>query len=272
MYLNRILLISLLLLTTLTGWNQNVISAGNDTTICPNNSVTLTGTIGSYSPNPPTQVLFGPSPGYTTYDDGFSTNWAPIGFTFTYYGNNYTQLLISSNAYLSFTGTPGGYSPWSIASPIPNAANPLNAIMAPWQDTYPGLSGVGSVRYKTVGNAPNRIFIVEYLDIPMFSCGTTFCYGAQIKLFEGTNVIETHIANKPLCSSWNMGRAIHGTHNAAGNIGHPVPGRNSPTQWGPPWMAKDLRPTETMPIPLPIFLFHPPICRIQSILLPFSGW
>ena len=43
-------------------------------------------------------------------------------------------------------------------------------------------------------------------------------------LFEGTNIIETHIAQKVLCPTWNSGSAIHGLHNTTGTIAHVVTG------------------------------------------------
>lgn len=216
-------------LSTLTVTSHaQLITVGNDTTICPGQSVTLTATVSSVSGTAPTQIGFGSGCSFT-YDDAMSCTWIPIGFNFTYYGNTYTQCLVASNGYIQFSGnTPGGYSPWAINTAIPSAAVPVNSIMAPWQDIYP--QGNAIVRYKTIGNAPNRIFIVEYLDIPMFSC-TNFCFGNQIMLYESTNVIETHIAFKQICQNWNNGYAIHGIQNINGSIAHVVPGRNFPNVW-----------------------------------------
>ncbi|SVE00304.1 uncharacterized protein METZ01_LOCUS453158, partial [marine metagenome] len=67
-----------------------------------------------------------------------------IGFPFTFYGNTYTQLLISTNGYLTFDLTNAGlYSPWTNNLPIPNpGAIPENAIMGVWHDIDPGVGGV----------------------------------------------------------------------------------------------------------------------------------
>jgi len=69
----------------------------------------------------------------------------------------------------------------------------------------------------------------------MFSC-TDICYTSQIKLFETSNIIETHISEKPLCTTWNDGAAIHALHNNTGTIANVVTGpdgivRNFPNQW-----------------------------------------
>lgn len=238
--------------------DAQVITIGHDTTICPGTSLTLTATVPSFSATAPTTILFGPSPGYGAYDDAMSTTWIPIGFNFTFYGNTYNQCLVSSNGYVQFTGTPGGYSPWAIGGGIPSAAAPLNCIMAPWQDTYPGYNNPTNefARYKTFGTAPNRVFVVEFMDIPMFSCWT-FCFGTQIKLYEGTNVIETHISYKTLCNSWNNGYAIHGIQNASGTVAHVVPGRNFPAVWSATADGKRWTPTSATNYTLTNIPFNP---------------
>lgn len=231
---------------------QNIINAGNDTSIC-GGSVTLTATLSPIvTVSNPTQISLS--------DDQFS-GVINIGFPFTYYGTVYTTCLISSNNYISFNTTnAGGYSPWSISNPVPNSGNPTNAVLGPWQDINPGVGG--TIRYATVGTAPNRIFVVEYCNIPMFSC-TQLQFSSQILLFEGTNHIETHIINKPLCSTWNSGQAIHATHNNAGTLAHVVPGRNAGSQWttaseGRRWVPTSATNYNIVNIPFnPIILGNP---------------
>ena len=158
-----------------------------------------------------------------------------IGFNFDFYGNTYNQCVISSNNYLSFDiGNANGYSGWNIGAAVPNNFDaPLNAILCPWQDINPGIGG--NIQYSLSGVAPNRVFTVTFCAIPMFSC-TDICYTSQIKLFETTNIIETHISEKPLCATWNGGAAIHALHNNNGTIANVVTGpdgviRNFPNQW-----------------------------------------
>lgn len=149
-----------------------------------------------------------------------------IGFTFNFYGNNYTQLLIGTNSVITFNlGSASGYCPWPISANCPSAANPTNAIMFPWQDNYPNRPPA-KIWYKTIGVAPNRIFVVEFIDVQAYSCGAANCYGNQIMLYETTNVIETHMMHKQACAGWNSGRGVHGIQNATGTIAHIVPGRN----------------------------------------------
>jgi gliding motility-associated-like protein len=208
------------LLTLFYSWCSAQIFAGNDTIICNSSPVTLTATFSTPSAVPGTQV--------TLSDDQYS-GVVNIGFPFTFFGNTYSQCLISSNNYITFDlSQANSYSPWSITTALPSASNPTNAIMCPWQDLLPP-SG-GNIEYVTIGTAPNRIFVVSFFSVAMFSCtNLTFC--SQIKLYEGTNIIETHIADKPLCTTWNSGYAIHGIQNANGTTAFVVPGRNYPSTW-----------------------------------------
>ena len=172
------------------------------------------------------------------YTDDVFGSVINMGFDFVFYGNTYNQVVLASNNYLSFnTANAGGYSDWTIDAAIPTNLEPetYNSILCPWQDIYPGANGNGTIQYATTGEAPNRVFIASFCGIPMFSC-TDICYSSQIKLYETTNVIETHIAQKVLCTTWNEGAAIHGLHNEDGTIAHVVTGldgiiRNYPNQW-----------------------------------------
>lgn len=215
-----------------------VIDVSDDVIICGGNSATLQATVsGTQNCNYGVEI----SNAYTSplSDDQFYTLPVNLTFPFTFYGNTYNQVLISTNNYLTFdttNNTAGGYSPWSIPGPIPDPGQTqvLNAIMGPWQDilppTAPPPPALGIIKYAILGVTPNRIFILDYNTVTMFSC-TNMTFTSQIQLYEGSNVIETHITNKPLCTTWNNGQAIHGLHNSNGTIAHVVPGRNGSTQW-----------------------------------------
>jgi gliding motility-associated-like protein len=150
-----------------------------------------------------------------------------IGFTFCFYGSNYTQFRIGSNGWVSLGA---GVQPATFTSAaIPNAGMtvPKNCIMGPWQDWNPGIGG--QIRYQVQGTAPCRKLVVSWIGVPMFSC-TNLQGTFHIILYESTNVIENHIANKPNCLQWAGGTAVQGIHNLLGNAAVTVAGRNS-TQW-----------------------------------------
>jgi hypothetical protein len=164
-----------------------------------------------------------------TTDDVLYNNIAMFGFPTCYGGAAYWGGYIASNQAFVFDAVPcnpnilsnsyaaaGAGTGWSISMPAPNTSEPpRNAILAPWHDSYPPAGGV--IQYTTVGTAPNRVFIASWDHVAMFSC-TTLSSTSQVKIFETTNIIEIHIGNKALCTTWNDGQAILGLHNFDGTI------------------------------------------------------
>jgi len=165
-------------------------------------------------------------------DDQFS-GVVPIGFNFDYYGNTYTQLVISSNNYVTFDlSNANGASGWQINGAAPAQGNtPNNCILAPFQDVNPSALTSGPIFYGVSGTAPNRIFSVTFCELPMFSC-TNLMFSSQLRLYEGSNKIEMHIQSKPVCSTWNGGYAIQGLIDQTGSANSViVTGRNYPSVW-----------------------------------------
>jgi len=181
-----------------------------------------------------------PAGGYTTdattdgCDDCVS-GAIPIGFTFTYYCTNYTNVYISSNGFISFDAAPG--SGCCSGQNIPNTATPNNLIALCWTDLNPG-SG-GSIRYKTIGTAPNRQFIVFYDNVRHFGSTSQKVTG-YIILHETTNYIDimsTQIDN-------DGGVMTQGVERAGGTAAVPSPGRNA-TSWGATNDGNRFQPTLT---------------------------
>ncbi|MGM0477888.1 MAG: gliding motility-associated C-terminal domain-containing protein [Bacteroidota bacterium] len=235
--MKRILLSITPIFLAFSSFAQNI-CLGTDETICAGDQVTLEdcGNFGAGSTGVPytlSSISYNPDPFNTTNtvnlgDDQFS-GIINIGFNFCFYGQTYNQLVISSNNYISFDlANAGGYSPWStVAIPDAGANQAQNAIMGPWQDVNPSLGG--TISYETYGTAPNRRFVITWDAIPMFSCTGTL-YSSQIKIFEGSNEIETHIVDKQVCPGWNGGLAVHGVHSPGGTDALTIAGRNN-TQW-----------------------------------------
>jgi len=176
-----------------------------------------------------------------TLSDDWHSGVVNIGFSFCFNGTPYTQCVISSNNYITFNlANANTYSPWATVV-VPNAlpTPPHNAVLSPWQDIHPGIGG--SIRYQTLGAAPNRRFVVSYLNVPMFSC-TAQLYTSQTVLYEGSNCIASQILTKPLCTTWNNGNAVHGLQNNGGNSATVVPGRNN-TQWTAASLGRLFTPT-----------------------------
>jgi len=125
-------------------------------------------------------------------DDQMS-GMVPIGFSFSFFGTGYDSLSVSSNGYVTFNQTTAGEnSTFAVNASIPDAYAPLNAIMLSWFDLDPYLTG--TISYGVLGEAPNRVFIVQYSQVPLFACSQDL-YTGQLQLFEGTNNIEVHITS-----------------------------------------------------------------------------
>lgn len=123
----------------------------------------------------------------------------PIGFAFTYYGNTYTNLEISSNGFLSFGGQ-GTSDRFNGAIPQTNGVN--NHIAGWWDDLHPG--SAGTVYFQTLGFAPNRRFLVQFDEVDRFGGGIT-TNTFQFKLFEDVNSIEIHYESVGPDSSASIG-------------------------------------------------------------------
>jgi hypothetical protein len=152
----------------------------------------------------------------------------PLPFSFKFYDNDYQNILVSSNGYITFnTALAGGFSEWSFNSPIPNPTfTTRNAIFGVFHDLYNN-NATGNYFVGTSGVAPFRKFVIVFKNVPQFSCSTITSY-TEIILYETTNLIDVQVQNKPICSGWNGGgNALLGILNNDGTQGLTPPNRNT---------------------------------------------
>jgi hypothetical protein len=157
-----------------------------------------------------------------------------LPFSFSFYGNSYSQCIISTNGSIGFNMTYANWwsSWWNWIYTQPNIwpADIRNTFGGPWIDLYLPISG--TCRYATVGTAPNRIFVVEFCNASYWWCWYTYYFSGQMLLYEGSNVLETHIIDRPPGCWWiGSSHAIHSTENSSGTVAAVVPGRNAPDVW-----------------------------------------
>lgn len=115
-------------------------------------------------------------------DDGVTTLDLP--FPFTFYGTTYTQLHASSNGNLQF-GSGNPYFSNSCMNEGPVVG--MGDMIAPFWDDL-DLTSFGFLEYDVVGETPNRIFVLEWDNIPRFDepdDRVTFA----VQLFEGSQDI-----------------------------------------------------------------------------------
>lgn len=115
--------------------------------------------------------------------DGTTTLQLP--FPFTFYGTTYTSVEASSNGNLQF----GNANPAFLHTCLDSEpAVRMGDMIAPyWTDL--DLTFYGRLDYETVGEAPNRIFVVEWDDVPPFLHEPDDSLTFSVQLFEGSNDI-----------------------------------------------------------------------------------
>ena len=106
----------------------------------------------------------------------------PIGFTFNFYGDDHTNIGLTSNGYLTFGADLTDFSNDAIPDP-----NDPNDVIAPLWDDFAPNNG-GTVHYETKGNPPNQRFIAQWTNVPQFDTDDSNTF--QAILFEGSNCIE----------------------------------------------------------------------------------
>lgn len=150
-----------------------------------------------------------------------------IGFSFVFFGDTHTTFNISSNGFITFDGqfSDNGCCGGEVI-PENNAFEPNNQIAFCWDDLYP--PGGGTFSYYTIGTAPNRVCIINALDVP-YCCNSTPSVSAQVKLFESSNCIEIHTNYVNSASP-----ATQGIENQDGTEAYVYPGRN-----GSAWSASE---------------------------------
>ena len=115
-----------------------------------------------------------------------------LPFNFTFYGNTYASVGVSSYGCLLFS--PGILQYAGIG--IPRVGYGDNLIATWWSGLDPSQPG-STIRTAVIGVAPTRVFVVDYDNVPYYLANgpngerNTF----QTKLFEGTSRIEMHYSS-----------------------------------------------------------------------------
>ncbi|MCC3157837.1 fibronectin type III domain-containing protein [Hymenobacter sp. 15J16-1T3B] len=137
----------------------------------------------------PSQGTFTPVTGATTVaaiqTDDEASAAIPLGFTFQFDGVNYTQVVASSNGWVSFNSSTTDDYRFNELNVGPVGIRPLVAPL--WDD----LDGeVGTASYVTTGTSPNRVFTFEWLNWQWNYSATGSTISFQVKLYEGSNRVE----------------------------------------------------------------------------------
>ncbi|MEX0996820.1 MAG: gliding motility-associated C-terminal domain-containing protein [Flavobacteriaceae bacterium] len=153
----------------------------------------------------------------------------PLPFDFCFFGETYTEFLIGSNGVVTFdtnSNSPGGFCPWSFSASLPSPDLISASINGAYMDINPAVAGSGIINFTFFGEAPARTLVVNFPDIPYFSC-TDLTMTSQIVFYETTNIIDVYVENRPSGCTWNSGNAVIGIQNVGGTDGFVAPGRNT---------------------------------------------
>ena len=144
----------------------------------------------------------------------------PIGFTFGFYGNDYTQVYVCADGYLRFGGS--GNSDWTVDCGVQNVTAPNDAIYGFWWDLdASAASGGGEIYYRTTGTAPNRKLIVEFYFVENYWDDNPDTVRFEIILHEGSNDILVQYLSVPAppYNQHGAGGPAIGIENSAGDDG-----------------------------------------------------
>jgi PKD repeat protein len=121
--------------------------------------------------------------GLNNSDDHY-VNEIPIGFLFTFYGLNYTQLSITNNGILCFSGGASQAHNAPIGSSVID-----NFVLPYWDDLVTWGASPTGIFYETLGTTPDQMFVVEWQNNEHYHnspSGITF----EAILYEGSNEIK----------------------------------------------------------------------------------
>ncbi len=175
----------------------------------------------------------------------------PIGFPFSFYGVPYDSCYINENGFITFTPQTanGCCAGENIPSQDPDFPNGL--IAAAWGDIAADSccngnnNAYNTYHYEVLGNAPDRRLILSFAYGEVCN---NFYYDGQIKLFEGSNIIEIHTesfdGNNAPCAP-----VTQGIENTTGTSAYYLAGRNANVNWSVPCCNDVVRFTPAMAPP-----------------------
>lgn len=154
-----------------------------------------------------------------------AADWVGLDFVFNFNGNEYREVVVSSNG-LIMLGQDLGIGSFNDLSGVGGD------VIAPFWDAMRVRSGgngcePSSIHYAVVGDEPNRIFVVDYdqMGLSQGQNGINSIGTFQVRLYEGSNKIEFYYDHMdPSDQSCNMwGGGANGTVSTSASIGLATP-------------------------------------------------
>lgn len=147
-----------------------------------------------------------------------------IGFPFTFFGVVAEDLYVQTSGLASFLS--GSMTPSSISSAVTSAGDPA-LVLQPWSNSSSGIDSNASVQYLLSGTAGSRILTVQWSNYPDYYYSVYYRLNFQVKLYEGTNIVEFIYGTKT--GSGSGSSAYVGIKNAVGGSGNFMDGISGST-------------------------------------------
>ncbi len=147
-------------------------------------------------------------------DDNFIGPF-PIGFSFTFFGNSYTEFYISSNGWISFDSSDPGGTDNRTNTALPDAGAPNDLIAVFWDDMNPDDTSPGST-HVYYGAGPGGQLVVTFERLPEFSADADGWITTQVILYSDGNIVIQNLDSGP---SIDLAGATVGIEDSTGAMG-----------------------------------------------------
>lgn len=138
-------------------------------------------------------------------DDMISTGIVPFQFSFNYCGNSYVGFKVCSNGWVSFESNAASTTSNNFITELNN----IKPGLMPLWDNLTGASNVGATGlFMTTGTAPNRVFTYECNNWAWTNIAVSANISFQIKLYEGSDVIQFIYRPEAGSLAGNLGATI----------------------------------------------------------------
>ena len=172
----------------------------------------------------------------------------PIGFSFSYQGQVFTQVSANTNGILTFGASSSASTTTNLSSGTPRP------FLSPFNDDLE----TPTFSYRTEGASPNRVFTAEWLNVEWRFNSNQPNLTFQVKLYEGSNRIEFHYRRE--AGTPNGRNAVIGIASALSGSGNfislttsgPLNGRAAPQT-----SATTVSPVDTIPATGQVYTFTP---------------
>ncbi|HTE53151.1 MAG TPA: thrombospondin type 3 repeat-containing protein [Kofleriaceae bacterium] len=148
--------------------------------------------IGTATPIP---FAFRPAPAaLQIFGDDVTSPPIELGFTFRFFGRDYTQALVNSNGIVMLGPNPLNPVPYHVVAPIPAPGWPNALVAGYWADL--NLDAGGTLFAEVQGVEPDRELVAQWSAVPHFATSAS-PVTMQIVLRENGSLVEVHCQDCP---------------------------------------------------------------------------